>query len=163
MPDLYRNHVQFAVPDAARRHDGIGETFHAPDVAAQDDDLQAVVVIHVHMHARQRQVVMVVLHRGDTAGEVGFMMVIDIAEGGDAVAFAALIQAGGLQFLAYQVAHRLRAIGIPARVYELVKLLTELVIERYGEAFHYIDKRIVSDRGGQPQPGWLSGRTPATG
>jgi hypothetical protein len=63
-------------------------------------------------------------------------MVIDVAESSDTMALASLVQASGLQFLAYQVAHRFRAIGVSARVYELVELLAELVIERYGEAFH---------------------------
>jgi len=136
VPDFYRHHMQLAVPDAASRHHRIGETFDASDIAAENDHLQAVVVIHMHVHAGQRQVVMVMLHRGNAAGEIGLVVIVDVAESGDTVSLVSLVQARGLQFIAYQVAHRFRAIGVSARVYELVELLAELVIERYGEAFH---------------------------
>ena len=157
--DLYRHHMQFAMPDPSRRHDSIRETFDASNIAAQNDHLQAVVVIHMHVHAREGQVVMVVLHSSNAAGQVGLVMVIDVAEGGDTMAFTSLVQTRGLQFVTYQVAHCLRAIGIPARVDELVELLAELVIERYGETFHYAVIKMMSsgkraDSTGADCPTW---------
>lgn len=136
LPDFDWHHMQLAVSNAARSHDKVGKIFNALNRASQDDHFETVIMIHVHMHAGQCKVVMIVLYRGNAAGKVAFVVIVNIAECGDAMASTSFFQPSGLQLVAYQVAHRLRAIGIAARAYEFVKLFGELVIQRYGEAFH---------------------------
>lgn len=81
---------------------------------------------------------MVMLYRGNAAGQIAFMMVVYIAEGGNTMALTLFLQAGGFQLLAYQIAHCLGAIGIAACAYKLIKLVGELIIQRNGETFQVI-------------------------
>jgi hypothetical protein len=136
LPDFYRHHVQLAVPNAARSHDKVGKIFNALNRASQDDYFETVIVIHVHMHAGQCNVVMIMLYRGNTAGKITFVVIVNVAERGDAMAPTSLFQPSGFQLVAYQVAHRLRAIRIASRAYKFVKLFRELIIQRYSETFH---------------------------
>lgn len=136
LPDFDRYHVQLAVPNAARGHDKVGKIFNTLNRTSQDDHFKAVIMIHVHMHAGQCKVVMIMLYRGNATGKVTFVVIVNVAERGDAMASTSFFQPGGLQLVAYQVAHRLRAICIAARAYKFVKLFGELVIQRYGETFH---------------------------
>ena len=49
--DLYRNHVQFTMPHPACSRDLVCKVFHANSCAAQNDDFEAVIMIHMDMHA----------------------------------------------------------------------------------------------------------------
>src|SRR5689334_6731241 len=90
----------------------------------------------MHVHTGESQVMVIMLYRGYPTGEIALMMVIDIAEGGYAVAPTSLFQPGSFEMLPYQVAHGFRSIGVAARAYKLIKLSGKLVIQRYSEAFH---------------------------
>lgn len=51
----------------------------------QDDRFNAVIVIQVRVHGRYGHIVMIVLHAHQAAGQLPFMMIIDIAQNAYAV------------------------------------------------------------------------------
>ena len=81
---------------------------------------------------------MLMLCRGNTVGQLAFVMVVDVTEGGNAMPFCMFIRVDGFQHVSYQVAHCFRTIEIAALVYYGVKLPGELIVERYSKAFHIL-------------------------
>ncbi len=72
-----------AVVNAARAEDPIGRGLQVIGVAAQDDDLEAQLVIQVHVHRRADLVAEVVLHVGQGVGQIADVVVIDEGERAD--------------------------------------------------------------------------------
>lgn len=85
---------------------------------------------------------MVVLCRGNAIGKFPFVMIVYIAERSNTVAFGVFIRVDGFKQISYEITHGFRAIEIAALMYYGVKLLGELTIKRYGEAFHITCSRI---------------------
>jgi len=69
---------QLAVPYTALRNDVVGEVPDFADMATQDGDLHAAVVIQVHVHRRDREVVVVMRGMRQPAREVSGLVVIYI-------------------------------------------------------------------------------------
>lgn len=72
---------------------------------------------------------MIMLNRSNAPGQVAFVMIVNITERRNAIAFAPLFQTRGFQLLAYQVADGFGPIGIASRPYKLIKLFGELIIQ----------------------------------
>ena len=130
--------MQFAMPHPACGHDKVSKAFYLPNRPAENGDFETITMVHMHMHAGENEVVVIMLYRSDTIGQIVLVMIVDVAERGDTVTFIPIFQSLGFQFLTYKVAHRLRAVGIAARVHQIVELVRELGIQRDCEAFHAI-------------------------
>jgi hypothetical protein len=103
--DLYRDHMQFSVSHSAGGNYEVGEFFYLVNFTAQNRDLKAIIVIQMHVHTGESQVMVIMLYRGYSTGEIALVMIIDIAEGGHAMTRTSLFQPCSFEMFAYQVAH----------------------------------------------------------
>jgi len=71
-----------------------------------------------------------------TNSEIAFVVVIHIAQVGDAVAGPAVYAAERLELAAQHVTHGFRPVAVPARLDELVELDGEIGVERNRKSFH---------------------------
>ena len=83
--DVGGNQIELPMANATLRLDGIGETSDFGGRAAQDSAFDAMLMIQVRMHGGYRQVVMVVLKTDQPFGQITFMMIVDVAQVGNAV------------------------------------------------------------------------------
>src|SRR5712664_1180189 len=75
---FHRHHIEPPVTDLALGHQLVGELAHLGSGAAQDDGLQAIIVVEVHVHRRQDQLMVFVLKIGEPLGQVAGVMVVNI-------------------------------------------------------------------------------------
>ena len=89
----YGHQVQVAVTHPPARNELIGEALDSGQRAAQDAGLQTMIVVEVDVQGGHRQVVMVMLGIGELAGQVAPVVVVDVGENADAIAFRILLGA----------------------------------------------------------------------
>ena len=133
---LRRHHHHAAVAHAALGDDVLGEVLHGAGLALEHCHFHAAVMVEVNMERRQRQFVMIVEGLGQPLGQFARGMVVDVDQGGDAVAlgvqgFARFADAG-----AGEVADRLGAVLVAAGGDDAVELGHQLVIDGDGHALH---------------------------
>ena len=133
---LRRHHHHAAVAHAALGDHVLGEVLHGAGLALEHCDLHATVMVEMDMQRRQRQFVMIVEGLGQALGQLARGVVVDVDQGGDAVAlgvqgFAGLADAG-----AGEVADRLGAVLVAAGGDDAVELGHQLVIDGDGHALH---------------------------
>ena len=112
--DIGRHQDDAAMADAALGDHVLGEVLHLVGLAAQDGHLHAAVVVEVGVHRGERQLVVVMESVGEPLGELPRVVVVDVDQGGDAVAL--LVDGlGGLPDAgAGEVADRLGAVLVTA-------------------------------------------------
>ena len=133
---LRRHHHHAAVAHAALGDHVLGEVLHGAGLALEHCHFHATVMVEVDMQRRQRQFVMIVEGLGQPLGQFARGMVVDVDQGGDAVALgvqrlASLADAG-----AGEVADRLGAVLVAAGGDDAVELGHQLVIDGDGHALH---------------------------
>lgn len=134
--DVDGDEVQLAVPYAAFRGEGMGEGPYRGRGAAQDDALQAIVVVEVGVQGGDGQVVLAMLQGGQSLGQVALVMVVDVGEIGDAMAIPVPVRARGFQVRAHQVPHGFGTVLVAALGDELVKLGRQVLVNGNRDAFH---------------------------
>ena len=85
LTDVDRHHVQFAMAYTAFGHDGVGRIPHNIDWSPHYRYLQAIVMIQMDMHAGEGKFMMIMVHLGNSARQLQFMMVVHVTEGGNAI------------------------------------------------------------------------------
>ncbi len=123
------------VAHAALGDQAVGEASDLGCRAAQDDRLQAVLVVEVAVHGGHREVVVIVLEGGEALGQLALVVVEDVGQAGDA-GTAGVVPAVRLDGAADQVAHRLGAVAVGPAGDERVELARQGFVEGDGEAFH---------------------------
>src|SRR5579883_2687373 len=88
------------------------------------------------VHRRDLQVVMPVLRLGEPLAELARLVVVDVGEGGDAVAVARILLPLPGLCVAQDVAQRLRPAAVASPAHVPVERLHQLVVDRKGDALH---------------------------
>jgi hypothetical protein len=80
------------------------------------------------MHGRDRQVMMIVLHARQPAGELSFVVVIDIAQGTDAVLGSPGIQLRVAECSSHEIAECLGAASIAFLLDQPIKRVCQVIV-----------------------------------
>ena len=131
-----RNDIDLSVPDPPLRHDGIRKAPHCRGGALEDDAFQTMVVVQMRMHGGDGQVVMMVLQRRQSFGQIALMMVEHVRKIGDAIARFCCALACNFHFAPQQIADGLRAVLVATYFSEAVKFPGKVFVKRDGDAFH---------------------------
>jgi len=83
---LHGDEMKVAMPHTAQGDDGLGERPHGLHRPSQKDGLQAVIVVQLCVHGGQAEVMMGVVAFGQAGGQGEFMMIVDVAQRGHALA-----------------------------------------------------------------------------
>ena len=105
-----------AVAHAALGDDVVGELLHVGAAALEHGDLDAAFVIEMHVQRRMRQIVAVVKVAGQPLGQFARLVVVQVDQRRDARPRAADFGRGLLQAGAGEIADRLGAVGVAARL-----------------------------------------------
>ena len=132
---LGRYQAEREVAHAALRRHAVGQRPHRAGRAAQHRHFQAGIMVQVHMHRGHGQVMSGVLRLGDALGQVAGVVVVHVAQRGDAGRLGLRGPVAG-QGLAQQVAHRLRPAGIAAGGDAGIHRGQQVVLQRDGHPFH---------------------------
>lgn len=106
-----------AVVDPGLGDDGVGKRLHPVAWSTQDDGLEAMIVAQVYVHGRDREIVMLMMGASQARSEFALVMVVDIAQGRNAIAFRLAGELLGMEPVADQVADGLGAVAITAPVH----------------------------------------------
>ncbi len=126
---INRDDVQRTVTHASFRHQRIRKLSYFGHGSMQDDALEAILVVEMGMHCGYRQVVMVMLQMRQAFREFALVVIIDIAQVGDAVTGCRMRASGGLQLSAQHVAHRFGAVAVAASGNQLIEILRQIFIQ----------------------------------
>ena len=137
-------HAEAAQPHAAAvaldpallRHHAVGKGLHLGNGTLQHAHLEAVLVVHVDVQRRDRQVVVVVLGRGQAPGEIARLVLIGVGQRRDAGRIARsrrLLPGCGLPD---EIADCLRPAAIAAPLRERVHDGEKVVVDGDGEGGH---------------------------
>ena len=132
----HRYEVQTAVAHARLGHHGLGEGLHRCCRPAQDHHFDAVIVIQVRVGGGHRQLMVRVLHVGESQRELALVVVVNVAQGGDAGAIWLGLGACLAHVGAQQVAEGFGAVGVTALGHAGFKSIRQVIVEGNGEAFH---------------------------
>ena len=131
-----RHDMHIAVTNAAFCDQGIGKGADFLETAAQDNRFQAIVMVEMHVHGRDADVVMRMLARDKSAGQFALMVVVDVADRGNAKTGFLHDLPVLLQMTAQEVPKRFRAIDIAASFDQVVELLRQGFVNGDGDASH---------------------------
>lgn len=101
--DLDRDRMELSVTHAWLCHHGLRKMHHGLRRSAQDHGLDAIVVVEVGMHGGHGYIVMIVLHAGQSAGELPLVVVVDVTQRADAMLGDAFTNARIPERTAHQV------------------------------------------------------------
>ena len=107
LADAHWNDIYLAVSYAFFGDNRPRKCSHPLGRAAQNESLDAIVVVEMGMHRGKCQIVMTVLRIHQSGSQVAFMMVIDVADRRDTVARIPLSNAGCVEFVSHQIAKSL--------------------------------------------------------
>lgn len=127
-----------AMPHPPLGDDVLGEMMNVTRSAAQQRDLHATCMIEMDPHGGHRQIMMLMMHVGQTLGELPHGVVININQRGDALAFIAVLSARLLHARAGQITNGLGPVVITAFADVTVQFRYEFIIERYGNPLHWV-------------------------
>ena len=125
-----------AVAYATLRDDVIRECLHLGAPASEHSHLKTTVVIEMDMERCLRKTMMRVEILGQALGQLARRVVVDIAQGGDAIAVMRHFEVRLRQARAGQIANRFRAIGVAAPRHKGIDLGHEIVVDRDCHALH---------------------------
>lgn len=128
--------MQTAVAHPGLGHHRLGEGLHLGRRAAQDHHFDAVIVIQVGVGGGHRQRVVGVLHVGQPQRELALVVVVDVAQGGDARPVRLGLGAGLAHVGAQQIAEGFGAVGVAALGDEGLEGIGQIIVQGNGEAFH---------------------------
>src|SRR6185437_4394591 len=128
--------VEMAVAHAALADRVVGELLDRARGAAQHRHLQAAVVVEMDVHGRDLQVVVPMLCLGQPLAELPGLVIVDVGEGGDAMAVTGFLPALPRLRVAQDVAQCLRTAAVAAPAHVLVERLDQIVVDRKGDALH---------------------------
>jgi hypothetical protein len=144
-PGIRRHVGDVAVAYAALRDDVIRKCFHLGAPASEHSHLKATVVVEMDMEGCLRKAVMGVEILGQALGQLARGVVVDIAQGGDAIAVMRHFEVRLRQARAGQIANRFRAIGVAAPRHKGIDLGHEIVVDRDCHALHGIHHSVEYD------------------
>jgi hypothetical protein len=144
-PDVRRHVGDVAVAYASLRDDVIRECLHLGAPAPEHSDLKTTVVIEMDMERCLRKAVMGVEILGQALGQLARCVVVDIAQGGDAMAIVRHFEVRLGQARAGKVANRFRAVGVTAPGHKRIDLGHEIVVDRDCHALHGFHRPVKYD------------------
>lgn len=125
------------MPYAALCDQAVGKRTHFLESTPQHDRFQTIVMVQMDMRGCHAKIVMIMLQRCEAAGQHALVMIIDIADHGNAM----MRFVGGLALLlkppAHQIAERFGAI--------LIAVAFDQAIELFGKGFVYRDGNPAHD------------------
>src|SRR5262249_34191975 len=110
--DFDGNRIELPVTDTALRNHRLGKIRHGFRWPAEDDRLDAIVVIQVSMHGGDGHVVVIVLHAHETPCQLALMVVVYVTQDTDAVFRGPLADPRIAYRAAQQVTEGLRAASV---------------------------------------------------
>src|ERR1017187_2978567 len=138
--------VPTIISDRSRRGDGQPAVLHALSadqyvghfpyfrrLAFYHQHLQTIIVIEMHVQGGEDRMVVIVLDGRELLAELPHVMVVNQRHGAD---YLAVRRFPGLfhQFVANQVAKRLRPVGVAALPDEVVELVQQVAVDRYANS-----------------------------
>ena len=126
--DCNGNGPELPVPDAALGHDRLREVDYRLGRPFEDHGLEAILVIQMGMHGRYRQIVVIMLHPRQSAGELPLVMVVDIAEGAYTVLRGARIHLRAAERSTYEVAEGLRPTSIALLLDQPIECVCQVIV-----------------------------------
>src|SRR5690606_30779954 len=123
------------VAHAALCDDVIGEMLYLAHIPFQDGDFETIIMINMHMKCGDGEIMVMVLRRNNPAGQVTFLVFIDIRE--DRKTLIAVLLCGFLrQRTAQNVSNRFGAVVIATALAQTVQCFKELVVEGDSDTLH---------------------------
>ena len=104
--DPDRNDVDLSVTHTLLGNQGSRKLGDPTGRTAQNECLDAIIVIKMGMHRRQREVVVVVLRIHEPTSQMPLVMIVDVAHGSDAIGCTAFDQTSFAEPVTYQVPKR---------------------------------------------------------
>src|SRR5260370_29531883 len=135
-PGIRRHVGDVAVAYATLRDDVIRECLHLGAPASEHSHLKTTVMVEMDMERCLRKTMMRVEILGQALAQLARRVVVDIAEGGDAIAVMRHFEVRLRQARAGQIANRFRAIGVAAPRHKSIDLRHEIVVDRGCPALH---------------------------
>ena len=117
-------------------HDDIGKTLHPAYRTAKDDRLETVIVIQVNMQARSYQIMMVMLHMCDAAGQFARLVVINVSQVSDTVPAGLLVEVLRVEPCPNQVADGFRAVAVTVPGEKTLEIVDEFIIQCDRQSLH---------------------------
>lgn len=136
MLGFQRHHVEMTMAHAAFGDQRIGELSDIRLLPLENDAFQTMIVIEMGVHRCHRQIVMIMLQRGQALRQFAFVVVVNIGKIGDTLALGHCPLAILLDRAANEVANGLGTIDIAARGDQFIKLPCQRGVKRNGETLH---------------------------
>lgn len=131
-----RHQMKMPVTDTRLGHHRTGKGLNLIGAAAQDDGLDAIVVVKVRMGRRDCQLVVIVLHVHQSCRELALMVVVQVAERCDAGPVRTLGASNIAQIPPEEVAKRLGAIPVAMFTNEYLEGFGQIVVKRHRQSLH---------------------------
>jgi hypothetical protein len=152
-----RDRIEFPVANSALRDHSFCKPQDLLGGSAKYHRLDAVVMVKMGMHRGYRNVVVVVLHAREPAGELTLMVVVHVTQGPDAILGGTLVQTLLSQCTSKQIAEGLGSVAVAFLFNQAVEGIGQCIIDRYSYSTH----RMFSVVGAsitliQSGLGWLS-------
>jgi hypothetical protein len=126
---LDAHEIELSMADPTLGDDLLGELSNSVRRAFQKNSLQTFIVIEMCMHGRDGQVVVGVLDDHESFGQLSFVVVIDIGDGGDARPSAIPLLFTNLEVRTQDVAYRLASRCVSLFFDETVERVGEILVE----------------------------------
>ncbi len=134
--DIHRDKIQLPMTHLRLRHQRVGECLHLRGWASKHDRLEAVFVVEVYVHRRQYQIVAGMLNGGEPFRQITGVMVVDVAQRGNAVGCLLPRKTLRAQKSTQNVANGFGPVLISLPVNQVIELPREIFAQRDRESLH---------------------------
>jgi len=144
------------VPDTLGAHQALAHGDDLACPAAQDEHLEAVVLVEVHVQRRHHRLVMLVLDVGQFLRQAGRVVVVDQRHHGDLVGAVLFLARPFVldKLLTDEIPNRLRPVRVPAPSDEAIEPGQQILFQRDGGALQH-GSMITASRAAQASPSTL--------
>jgi len=137
--DVGRYEIELPVANTPLSLDRIGETTDISGRTTQDNAFYAMLMIQMRMHGGNGQIVVVMLEPDQAFCQITLVMIVDVAEVGDAMPGLFIRLAQQFKLPPQQVTNCFRPVAITSHPNQPIELSRQFSVERYGETFHSND------------------------
>lgn len=131
-----RNRVDLAMPNPPQRNQLAGASLNGRGRTAENDCLQAIVVIEVGVKRADDEVMVLMLQVQQAVGDRVLVVVVDVSDRGDAPLDLVGVHQCAAEPFPDQVAHGFRPVHIAAQGDQPIEILCQVFVQGNGESLH---------------------------
>ena len=130
----HRHQVKITVSHPASGDELVGKILYPPQRSTQHAGFQTMIMVEMDMQSGHRKIVIIVLHIGELPGQVALVVIVDVGQNADAVAFRVFVGPLSRKETSQQISYGLGSAAVAQPLPVTLESIGKFPVQGYGES-----------------------------